>query len=83
MEFERKSSLMANREMTNAAAVLGDMCGEIRMTGASASFAQTVKVPGNYPTIQSALNAVVSGSAADGTVIEVQPGHVQRGTAGR
>ena len=50
------------------------LCAAIWMTGASASFAQTVKVPGNYPTIQSALNAVVSGSAADGTVIEVQPG---------
>ncbi len=33
-----------------------------------------VSVPGNYPTIQSAINAVVGGLQPNGTVIEVQPG---------
>ena len=33
-----------------------------------------VNVPGNYATIQSALNAVMSGGLPDGTTIDVQPG---------
>ena len=33
-----------------------------------------VNVPGNYATIQSAINAVLSGGLPDGTTIDVQPG---------
>ena len=33
-----------------------------------------VSVPGNYATIQSAINAVLSGALPDGTRIDVQPG---------
>ena len=33
-----------------------------------------VSVPGNYATIQSAINAVLSGALPDGTTIDVQPG---------
>ncbi len=33
-----------------------------------------VNVPGNYATIQSAINAVLSGALPDGTRIDVQPG---------
>ncbi len=33
-----------------------------------------VSVPGNYGTIQAAINAVTSGSLPDGTTIDVQPG---------
>src|SRR5215211_2178822 len=36
--------------------------------------AAQVSVPGNYPTIQAAINAVVSGNLPDYTVIDVQPG---------
>jgi hypothetical protein len=36
--------------------------------------AATVTVPGNYPTIQSAINAVLSGSIPDGSTINVQSG---------
>jgi parallel beta-helix repeat protein len=36
--------------------------------------AQTVTVPGNYPTIQSAINAVLSGAQPDGTTIQVAAG---------
>ena len=42
--------------------------------GAGVSHAQTVRVPGNYSTIQSAINAVVGGSQPNGTVIEVLSG---------
>jgi parallel beta-helix repeat protein len=41
---------------------------------AGTAHAQTVSVPGNYPTIQAAINAVVNGNVPNGTVIEVQPG---------
>ena len=34
----------------------------------------TVTVPGNYPTVQAAINAVVNGSLPDGTSIDVQAG---------
>ena len=34
----------------------------------------SVTVPGNYPNIQSAINAVINGSQPDGTSINVQPG---------
>ena len=33
-----------------------------------------VSVPGNYATIQAAINAVLSGGLPDGTTIDVQPG---------
>jgi hypothetical protein len=33
-----------------------------------------VVVPGDYPTIQQAINAVATGARPDGTVIEVKPG---------
>lgn len=36
--------------------------------------AAQVTVPGNYGTIQAAINAVMNGSLPDGTVINVQPG---------
>ncbi len=36
--------------------------------------AATVTVPGNYAHIQDAINAVVSGALADGTIIDVQAG---------
>jgi hypothetical protein len=36
--------------------------------------AEAVTVPQDYPTIQAAINAVVSGALPDGTVIAVQPG---------
>lgn len=36
--------------------------------------ATAVTVPGNFPTIQAAINAVVAGNQPDGTVIDVQPG---------
>lgn len=36
--------------------------------------AATVTVPGDYPTIQAAINAVISGSVPDGSTIEVQAG---------
>jgi hypothetical protein len=39
--------------------------------------AHAVTVPGNYPTIQSALDAVVNGSLPDGTIIDVAPGTYQ------
>ena len=38
------------------------------------SAASAVSVPSNYPTIQSAINAVVSGSLPDGSTIDVQTG---------
>jgi FG-GAP-like repeat len=36
--------------------------------------AEAATVPGDYPTIQAAINAVVNGSLPDGTTIDVQPG---------
>ncbi|HXH07156.1 MAG TPA: FG-GAP-like repeat-containing protein [Vicinamibacterales bacterium] len=36
--------------------------------------ASTVRVPGDFPTIQAAINAVLDGRLPDGTVIDVQPG---------
>ena len=36
--------------------------------------ASAVSVPGNYPTIQSAINAVLNGTLPDGTTIDVQAG---------
>ena len=36
--------------------------------------AATVTVPGNYAHIQDAINAIVSGALADGTIIDVQAG---------
>jgi hypothetical protein len=40
----------------------------------SVASALTVTVPGTYPTIQAAINAVKNGSVPDGTTINVQPG---------
>ena len=40
----------------------------------SAAPAEAVTVPGDYPTIQAAITAVVNGSVPNGTLIEVQPG---------
>ncbi len=37
--------------------------------------AEAVTVPGQFPTIQAAVNAVVSGALPDGTVIDVAAGH--------
>src|SRR5262245_59461520 len=37
--------------------------------------AEAVTVPGQFPTIQSAVNAVLWGVLPDGTVIDVAPGH--------
>jgi hypothetical protein len=36
--------------------------------------AEAATVPGDYPTIQAAINAVLNGSLPDGTTINVQPG---------
>jgi hypothetical protein len=44
------------------------------VTGPLVSTAFAVGVPGNYPTIQAAINAVLSGALPDGTTIDVQPG---------
>src|SRR3954471_22714019 len=49
-------------------------CLLLTLAAAAAAGAQTVRVPANYPTIQSAINAVVGGAQPDGTVIEVQAG---------
>jgi hypothetical protein len=38
------------------------------------ALAATLRVPTDYPTIQAAINAVVSGAAPDGSTVEVQPG---------
>src|SRR5712691_3705622 len=35
---------------------------------------EAVTVPGDFTTIQAAINAVVSGAQPDGTVIDIQPG---------
>jgi hypothetical protein len=42
--------------------------------GAFAAPAEAVNVPGHYPTIQAAINAVLSGAQPNGTTIDVQPG---------
>jgi hypothetical protein len=42
--------------------------------GVGTALGQSVRVPGDYSTIQAAINAVLSGSLPDGTLIEVQPG---------
>ena len=39
-----------------------------------AGAAEAATVPGDYPTIQAAINAVLNGSLPDGTTIDVQPG---------
>jgi len=36
--------------------------------------AEAVTVPGDYPTIQAAINAVVSGALPNGKVIDLAPG---------
>jgi hypothetical protein len=38
------------------------------------ALAGTLRVPADYPTIQAAINAVVSGAAPDGSTVDVQPG---------
>ena len=40
----------------------------------SAPVAAAINVPGDYPTIQAAINAVVQGLQPNGSIIEVQPG---------
>jgi pectin methylesterase-like acyl-CoA thioesterase len=47
------------------AAVLVHLC---------AAWAHAATVPGDFTTIQAAINAVLVGSLPDGTVIDVQPG---------
>src|SRR3954449_9541270 len=44
------------------------------ISGAGAASAQTYRVPGEFPSIQSAINAATAGSIPNGSVIEVQPG---------
>jgi hypothetical protein len=44
------------------------------LAGPSAGAAVAATVPGDYPTIQAAINAVRNGSLPDGTTINVQPG---------
>ena len=44
------------------------------LVGPFLGVASAVSVPGDYPTIQSAIDAVINGSLADGTTIDVQPG---------
>ena len=44
----------------------------LTLAGPGRAFAVTV--PGNYPTIQAAINAVTSGALPDGTTIDVAPG---------
>jgi hypothetical protein len=41
---------------------------------AAAAPVEALTVPGDYPSVQAAINAVVTGQAPDGTVITVQPG---------
>jgi pectin methylesterase-like acyl-CoA thioesterase len=48
--------------------ILGLLVSSVRDSSAQ------VSVPWTFPTIQSAINAVLSGGVADGTTIEVQPG---------
>ncbi len=52
----------------------GVLSAALWIMGSGAGFAQTVKVPGNYSSIQAAINAVVNGSAPNGSTIEVQAG---------
>jgi hypothetical protein len=51
--------------------LLAALVGAVTAVDAAAA---TVRVPLDYPTIQSAINAIVNGSVADESVIEVQPG---------
>jgi predicted outer membrane repeat protein len=44
------------------------------LAGPLAQSALAATVPGDYPTIQAAINAVMNGSLPDGTTIDVQPG---------
>ena len=53
-----------------AIAVAGLCVGPLTTT----AVAQTVTVPGQYPTIQAAINAVLSGALPDHATINVQPG---------
>ena len=54
-----------------ALALAGVIAGPL----ASVAVAATVSVPSaQYPTIQTAINAVVGGSLPDATTINVQPG---------
>jgi hypothetical protein len=46
----------------------------VAMLSCLAATATAATVPGDYPTIQAAINAVVAGSLPDGTVINVQAG---------
>jgi predicted outer membrane repeat protein len=46
------------------------------VAAAGAPAAEAVTVPGDFPTIQAAINAVVGGALPDGTVIDLQPGAV-------
>ena len=49
--------------------------GLIFLVIVSSSFAtEAATVPGDFSTIQAAINAVVNGTLADGTVIDIQPG---------
>ncbi len=41
------------------------------------ALAATLRVPADYPTIQAAINAVTSGAAPDGSVVDVQAGVYQ------
>ncbi|MEO8480748.1 MAG: FG-GAP-like repeat-containing protein [Acidobacteriota bacterium] len=41
---------------------------------AAPAFAATLRVPADYSSIQAAINAVLSGAAPDGSIVEVQPG---------
>jgi parallel beta helix pectate lyase-like protein/VCBS repeat protein len=51
-----------------AAVMVGILFGPFAGVSAAAT------VPGDYPTIQAAINAVIAGSLPDGTTINVQPG---------
>ncbi len=53
----------------------GAIVGLLLLFGAPfVAVAEAVTVPGDYPTIQAAINAVLAGSLPDGTTIDVQPG---------
>jgi hypothetical protein len=44
------------------------------LAGSVTASAATVSVPGTYPTIQAAINAVLNGTQPNGSTIDVQPG---------
>jgi hypothetical protein len=44
------------------------------LAGVGPPSAEAVTVPGDFPTIQSAINAVLGGALPNGTAIDVQPG---------